>query len=297
MKSQISNEGAWKLAGIVAAIVAVGLPALGAAAADDLTIAEARQAVADGVAEALRLAAPGGAIAVVDAGGHPVALERLDGTFAAAGTISFGKARTAAIFGRPTRGLEDGINKGRTALTAVVHEVDAVPLKGGVPLMKAGRVVGAIGVSGAASADQDDEIAAAAAAAFEKRFVSPTDAVSYLSGAGVREAFAKGASLVENGSYKVHASRRDAPGEAEIHETDTDIFHVLEGEATFVTGGTIPGARAVNPHELRGAAIEGGELRTLRAGDVITIPAGTPHWFRSVAKPLTYYVVKVTDGR
>lgn len=275
------------------AAIAVVAPAAAARAGESLSIAEVRQVVADAVAEAVRLAAPGAAIAVVDAGGHPLALERLDGTFAAAGTISFGKARTAALFGRPTRGMENAINEGRTALTAIVHEVDAVPLQGGVPLVRAGRLVGAIGVSGAASAAQDDEIATAAAAAFEQRFPASPVAVSHVVGDEVRSAFAKGAPLVETGAYKVHASRRDAPGEAEIHQTDTDVFYVLSGEATFVTGGTIPGAKPTAPHELRGAAIDGGEIRTLRAGDVVTIPAGVPHWFRAVAEPLTYYVVKV----
>lgn len=278
--------------GLLVAIAWVA-PAATARAGESLSIAEARQVIADGVAEAARLGAPGAAIAVVDAGGHPLALERLDGTFAAAGTISFGKARTAALFGRPTRGMENAINDGRTALTAVVHEVDAVPLQGGVPLLEAGRLVGAIGVSGAASAAQDDEIATAAAAAFERRFAATPAAVSHVGGDEVRRAFAKGAPLVETSGYKVHASRRDAPGEAEIHQTDTDVFYVLSGEATFVTGGTVPDARSTAPHELRGAAIEGGEVRTLRAGDVVTVPAGVPHWFRAVAEPMTYYVVKV----
>jgi glc operon protein GlcG len=275
------------------ATMAVLASTASARAGESLSIAEARQAIVDGVAEAARLGAPGGAIAVVDAGGHPLALERLDGTFAAAGTISFGKARTAALFGRPTRGMENAINDGRTALTAIVHEVDAVPLQGGVPLLKAGRLVGAVGVSGAASAAQDDEIATAVATVFERRFAAAPAAVRHVDGDAVRAAFAQGAPLVETSGYKVHASRRDAPGEAEIHQTDTDVFYVLSGAATFVTGGTVPDAKPTAPHELRGAAIEGGEVRALRAGDVVTVPAGVPHWFRAVAEPMTYYVVKV----
>lgn len=275
------------------AAIALAASAEVARAGESLSIAEARQVIADGVAEAARLGAPGAAIAVVDAGGHPLALERLDGTFAGAGTISFGKARTAALFGRPTRGMENAINDGRTALVAIAHEVDAVPLQGGVPLLRDGRLVGAVGVSGAASAAQDDEIATAVAAAFATRAAARAAAVDHVGAAEVTAAFAKGAPLVERAGYKVHASRRDAPGEAEIHETDTDVFYVLSGEATFVTGGSVPGAKATATHELRGAVIEGGEERTLRAGDVVTIPAGVPHWFRAVAAPMTYYVVKV----
>jgi mannose-6-phosphate isomerase-like protein (cupin superfamily) len=110
----------------------------------------------------------------------------------------------------------------------------------------------------------------------------------------VKRAFAAGAPLVETEAYKVHASRRDAPGEAEIHARDTDIFYLLEGTATLVSGGMLREPREVAPHELRGAAIEGGSEQRIAAGDVIVIPSGVPHWFRSVDSPVVYYVVKVT---
>jgi glc operon protein GlcG len=107
------------------------------------------------------LRAPGGVIAVVDDGGNLIALERLDGTFAAGASISIGKARTAALFKRPTRAFEDIIKNGRTAMVALS---DFTPLQGGIPLMVGEEVVGGIGVSGAASAQQDEEIALAGAA-------------------------------------------------------------------------------------------------------------------------------------
>src|SRR6185369_15282795 len=103
-----------------------------------------------------------GAVAVVDDGGNLVALDRLDGTFAAASNIAIGKARTAAQFKKPTRFFEDVIAKGRTAMTALP---DFTPLGGGLPLMVDGQLVGAVGVSGAASAKEDEELAAVAAAA------------------------------------------------------------------------------------------------------------------------------------
>src|SRR4029453_769021 len=93
--------------------------------------------------------APGGSIAVVDAGGHTLYLERLDGTFAAASDVSIGKARTAVHFGKPTRGLEEAINKGRPALLPVAGITWFTPLQGGVPIIVNGVVVGGIGVSGA----------------------------------------------------------------------------------------------------------------------------------------------------
>jgi glc operon protein GlcG len=255
----------------------------------------AKRVMAAAVAEAQRLGAPGGAIAVVDDGGHPILVERLDGTFDAGAAISIGKARTAATFQRPTRVFEELINKGRTAMTSLDG---FTPLIGGVPILVEGGVVGAIGVSGAASAQQDEEIAiagAAAAAAFGGEGAMAEPAVTFLDGASVDAAFAKGAPLVEVGGYKIHASRRVEPGRAEIHERDTDIIYVLDGSATFVTGGEVEGGETVAPAEIRGAAIRGGETRTLRKGDVVVVPNGTAHWFTAVEAPFLYYVVKVTS--
>jgi glc operon protein GlcG len=103
--------------------------------------------------------APGGSIAIVDAGGHLLYLERMDNTFAQAAEVSYQKARTAAIFKKETKGFEDNINGGRVALTTV----GPVMLQGGFPIIYKGEVIGAIGVSGAKSADQDSEIAKAGA--------------------------------------------------------------------------------------------------------------------------------------
>jgi glc operon protein GlcG len=97
---------------------------------------------------------------VVDEGGNLVAVERLDNTFAAGANISIGKARTAALFKRPTKFFEDVINKGRTAMATLP---DFTPLQGGIPIIVDGQVVGAVGVSGAASAQQDEELAIAGA--------------------------------------------------------------------------------------------------------------------------------------
>lgn len=98
----------------------------------------------------------GGAIAVVDAGGHLIALHRLDGTFPAASAVAIDKARTAAIFRKPTSAFEDSIKNGRVALVGVQ---EMTPLQGGIPIIVDGQVVGAIGVSGAHTAQEDEEIA------------------------------------------------------------------------------------------------------------------------------------------
>lgn len=112
----------------------------------------------------------------------------------------------------------------------------------------------------------------------------------------VQAAFAKGMPLIEVGDYKIHASRREGPGMAEIHTRDTDIAYVLRGSATLVTGGTAVDVKETGPEELRGTAIQGGETRQLQPGDVVVIPNGVPHWFKDVTVPFLYYVVKVRQA-
>jgi mannose-6-phosphate isomerase-like protein (cupin superfamily) len=120
--------------------------------------------------------------------------------------------------------------------------------------------------------------------------------VLYFAKPEVDAALAVGRPLTENALYKVHASRRDAPGVGEVHVTDTDIIYMLSGRATFVTGGTLVAPKAIADDELRGERIEGGSERVLAAGDVIVVPNGTPHWFKAIDGPVTYYVVKATDA-
>jgi glc operon protein GlcG len=281
----------------IAAAIALALAA-GPAAAQltekhGLTLDGAKRVIAAATRDARARNAPGAVIAVVDDGGNLLALERLDGTFAAGANVSIGKARTAALFKKPTRVFEDLINKGRTAMAALP---DFTPLQGGVPIDIDGQVVGGIGVSGAASAQQDEEIAlagVAAAGSFEA--IDAAAAVTYFDAKRVAAAFATGAVLLngDQRNYMVHASRREAAGAAEVHTLDTDIIYVLGGTATFVTGGTVVDGKTVEDGEIRGASIDGGDSHRLSAGDIIVVPNGTPHWFRQVAAPFTYYVVKV----
>jgi uncharacterized protein GlcG (DUF336 family) len=125
-----------------------------------LNLEGAKKVIAAATAEAKSKNAPGGAIAVVDEGGNLIAVERLDNTFAAGANISIGKARTAVLFKRPTKFFEDVINKGRTAMTTLN---DFTPLQGGIPIIVDGQIIGAVGVSGAATAQQDEELAIAGA--------------------------------------------------------------------------------------------------------------------------------------
>lgn len=264
-----------------------------------LTLDGARAVAGAAVAEARRLSAPGGAIAVVDDGGNLLFVERLDNTFAAAATVAIGKARTAALFRRPTKVLEDAIVGGRTTLLSAAE----TPLQGGIPIEVNGVVVGAIGVSGAASAAQDTEIAAAGAASFGARLTGTNgqegmgaSGVTYLDSKQVATAFERGVPLLEVGEYKIHASRREQAGQAEVHEADTDIVYVLKGSATFVTGGDVVDGTTTATEEIRGASITGGETRRLVPGDVIVVRHGTPHWFKAVQGPFLYFVVKVRTG-
>lgn len=269
-----------------------------------LTLDGARLAIEKALLKARELKTTG-VIAVVDDGGNLVALERLDSTFSAGANISIGKARTAALFKKPTRAFEEIIRNGRTAMTALG---DFTPLVGGFPIVAEGQIIGGIGVSGAASADQDEELARAGAQALA---VTPADhaasappsapksvpanaaPVTLFSSEQVSSAFAQGMPLLETASFKIHASRREGPGKVEIHTMDTDIAYIQEGSATLVTGGTAVNAKTVEPDELRGESIQGGQTTKLKKGDVVVIPKGIPHWFREVSLPFTYYVVKV----
>ena len=111
----------------------------------------------------------------------------------------------------------------------------------------------------------------------------------------VSASFSKGAVLLDgtNRNYMVHTSRRDQPGLAEIHTLDTDIIYVMEGTATFVTGGTAVEAKEIAPNEIRGARIDGGETRKLSKGEVVVVPRNTPHWFKEVSPTVNYFTVKV----
>lgn len=122
----------------------------------------------------------------------------------------------------------------------------------------------------------------------------PTDAV-VVDHVKVADAFAKSMPILVNSSYKIQAGRRvTAPGQVEVHDHDTDIFYVLDGTATLVTGGKTEGGKTTGAGEVRGDKITGGTPRKLQKGDVVVIPQGVPHWFTEVSNPFLYFVVKVT---
>ena len=95
------------------------------------------------------------------------------------------------------------------------------------------------------------------------------------------------------GNFTVMAASRDKAGEVEVHNLDTDIFYMLSGTATLVTGGTTVEPKTTAPEEIRGKSIDGGEPHHVSEGEVIVIPHGVPHWFKEVHGALQYFVVKV----
>jgi glc operon protein GlcG len=123
---------------------------------------------------------------------------------------------------------------------------------------------------------------------------SKKSAILHLDHHKVDAAFAKGGPLLATNNFKVMAGRRTGPGEVEIHEHDTDIFYILEGSATFITGGKVIDEHSSGLGEMRAKELVGGEDHQLNKGDVIVIPNGIPHWFKEVNGTFQYLMVKVS---
>ena len=117
--------------------------------------------------------------------------------------------------------------------------------------------------------------------------------VTYVDHDKVAAALNKGGPLVTAPDLLVSGSHRDKAGRVEVHEKETDVIHVIDGEATFVTGGTMIGGKSTKAGQMLGSDIKGGQIHHLTKGDVIVVPAGTPHWFKEVPSSISYYVVKV----
>lgn len=111
----------------------------------------------------------------------------------------------------------------------------------------------------------------------------------------VAASFGNGKALVQEGRYKVLASKRVTVGVVEVHEKETDIFYVLEGAATLLTGGTVEGGKPTGPGEIRGHNLVGGTEHRLAKGDIFVVPSGIPHWFKEVNGTFLSIVVKVAD--
>ena len=118
--------------------------------------------------------------------------------------------------------------------------------------------------------------------------------VTYLDAEKFAALAAKGGALASGPDFTASLARRNKPGQVEIHTKETDIFYIVDGSATFVTGGTMVGGKETRPNQMLGTDIQGGQTHELKKGDFISIPAGIPHWFKDVpASGITYYMVKV----
>ena len=119
------------------------------------------------------------------------------------------------------------------------------------------------------------------------------ESATFIDNQKLMEAFSKPGNLVNTSDYRVQTSRRVKPGGAEVHEKETDVFYVVDGAATLVTGGTVVDAKTTRPQQILGTGIKGGDSRRISKGDVVVIPAGVPHWFKEVDSFVNYLVVKV----
>jgi mannose-6-phosphate isomerase-like protein (cupin superfamily) len=117
--------------------------------------------------------------------------------------------------------------------------------------------------------------------------------VTYVPHDKAASTFVKGGQIIGDKGLIVLANRRGA-GEVEVHEKTNHIFIIIEGEATFVTGGTLVGAKQTAPGQTRAPNVEGGTTYHLSNGDVITVPAKTPHWFKEVTtQTIAYYAINL----
>ena len=117
--------------------------------------------------------------------------------------------------------------------------------------------------------------------------------VTYVPHDKAAEVFAKGGQIIGDKGLVMLANRRGA-GEVEVHEKTNHVFIITEGEATFVTGGTLVEPRQTAPGQTRAKDVRGGTTYHLSKGDVITVPAKTPHWFKEVSTgTIAYYAINL----
>ena len=121
-----------------------------------------------------------------------------------------------------------------------------------------------------------------------------TPTATYVDHDKVAASLTKGGNLVKADDLTVLGSHRGAGSPpAEVHDKETDVMYITDGEATMVTGGTLIESKVTRPGQLIGSGIMGGETHHVSKGDVIVIPAGIPHWFKEIPQSINYYVVKV----
>lgn len=118
--------------------------------------------------------------------------------------------------------------------------------------------------------------------------------VHYVAHDKVSATMVKGGQIISDNGLIVLANRATARG-SEMHGKTNHLFIIVDGEGTFVTGGKLTNPREISPGQIRGDGIEGGEPHHLSKGDVITVPANTPHWWKdtSATGSVGYYAVNI----
>jgi mannose-6-phosphate isomerase-like protein (cupin superfamily) len=89
-------------------------------------------------------------------------------------------------------------------------------------------------------------------------------------------------SMIQLAPYNVSLESRNAVANAAVHDREAELFYVVDGSATLVTGGKLKDEKRTNAENLSGSGIEGGESRHVAKGDFVMVPEGTPHWFSAI---------------
>jgi len=105
-----------------------------------------------------------------------------------------------------------------------------------------------------------------------------------------------GQSILKYGTYNVGLEYRAVVGPASVHEQEAELFYVIDGSATLVTGGTLVKENRTNPSNLSGTAIEGGQSRKIAKGDFVMIPKGTSHWISAIDGAVVLMSLHLPDG-
>jgi mannose-6-phosphate isomerase-like protein (cupin superfamily) len=118
--------------------------------------------------------------------------------------------------------------------------------------------------------------------------------VTYMPADQVAQALENSGLLVSESDLTVIGAHRNAGmGQPEAHMSVTDIYYIVDGSGTLVTGGRLEGSPETRPGEFLGGELIGGTEREVQTGDVVVIPPGIPHWYKNVPDEISYYLVKV----
>jgi mannose-6-phosphate isomerase-like protein (cupin superfamily) len=97
----------------------------------------------------------------------------------------------------------------------------------------------------------------------------------------------RAAPLFQLAPYTVNIEYRSGVANASVHDTEAELFYVIDGSATFVTGGELVGPQRTNPQNQTGKSISGGSSQPVSKGDFMIVPEGTPHWFSAIDGTIT----------